>query len=242
MLGGEGALRLTQSLRGVSQKTIHFPIIWKTFGIITCMLHKIENCSHAHHFPCSPNQCHHWANILGIKIGARRSLYKIGLQHCCRNNILIRWDGTFSVATASPVLFTALEIRFHSFERLWMPTKRCSWVWSDTVYSVEFSWVPPNQKCFPSKGDFPNIRFRDGRMAGGESLNWISKPWNWIQGIFFYICHILFYNNILLRQGEARTTFARYEAIFGATLEDQQSALFTLSSQVDVVYGADAGK
>ena len=42
MLGGEGALRLTQSLRGVWQKTIHFPIIWKTFGVITCMLHKIE--------------------------------------------------------------------------------------------------------------------------------------------------------------------------------------------------------
>ena len=42
MLGGEGALRLTQSLRGVWQKTIHFPIIWKTFEVITSMLHKIE--------------------------------------------------------------------------------------------------------------------------------------------------------------------------------------------------------
>ena len=79
-------------------------------------------------------------------------------------------------------------------------------------------------------------------MAGGESLNWISQTLKLDTKGFFYICHILFYNNILLRQGEARTTFARYEAIFGATLEDQQSALFTLSSQVDVVYGADAGK
>ena len=155
MLGGEGALRLTQSLRGVSQKTIHFPIIWKTFGIITCMLHKIENCSHAHHFPCSPNQCHHWANILGIKIGARRSLYKIGLQHCCRNNILVRGDGTFPWRQHLRCYLQLLKLDFtalRDFECQQRDAPGCDLILFTLSSSLEFRQIKSvslQRKAFP---------------------------------------------------------------------------------------------
>ena len=178
MLGGEGALRLTQSLRGVWQKTIHFPINWKTFGIITCMLHKIEIIT-----PMLIIFRVLQTNVIiepiswGLKLGpddpstkqdfniavVRIIFWYVGMgpfprrQHLWCYLQLLKLD------------FTALR----DFECQQRDAPGCDLI----LFTLSSSLEPkPNQKCFPSKGDFPNIRFRDGRMAGGESLNWISKP------------------------------------------------------------------